>query len=94
MDLGLTGFSQTFERSKLVDFSLPFGSSAIRLLFARDAERSPVYIYVGSFLKEAWAGIFTAAATFAVLLASLALIRYTERQVLITILDWSDMHVG
>ena len=76
VDLGLTGFSQTYERSKLVDFSIPFASSAIRLMFARNSERSPMYIYVGSYLKEAWLGILTAVVTFSVLLATITLVRF------------------
>ncbi len=53
-DLGLTGFSHTYDRILRVDFSVPFSGSSIRLLYGRRNEMSPLHVYLGSFLQDAW----------------------------------------
>jgi len=40
--------------SLLVDFSVPFAASSIRVFYGRGNERSPLHVYLGSFLTDAW----------------------------------------
>ncbi len=54
VDLGLTGFSHTYARVDLVDFSVPLTASSIRLFYSRQEERSPLDVYLGSFLRDSW----------------------------------------
>ena len=56
-DIGITGYSQTFERSELVDFSTAFSSAAIRLFFPATVRTHGFFVYLGSFKLAAWAGL-------------------------------------
>ncbi|TRY76595.1 hypothetical protein TCAL_05323 [Tigriopus californicus] len=70
--IGLTGFSQTLERFLITDFSIPFSSTTVRILYPADSDRSPLHIYMGSFLVDAWGGIACSLLTCFVVLCSFA----------------------
>lgn len=54
MDFAATGFSQTFKRQSLVDFSMPLTTTFLRIFYAKDNEGVNWLLYVNSYHHETW----------------------------------------
>ena len=73
-DVLLSGNSLTYSRSKLVDFSFPFTSSTVRMIYLRNTESTNWKFYIASFLPFTWISVGTSLCTLFVLFMSLLLL--------------------
>ena len=69
-DLVLTGNSQTFSRSKFLDFSFSITPSTLRLFYLRNSESMNYKLYTNSFQSISWAGIVTSLLLLFIIVAS------------------------
>ena len=69
-DLVLTGNSQTWSRSKFVDFSFAITPSTLRMFYLRDSESLNLSLYVNSFHSSSWIAVTTSLICLFVLVSS------------------------
>ena len=69
-DLVLSGNSQSFSRSKIVDFSFPMTLSTLRIIYLRDSESLNLSLYINSFQSSSWIAITTSLICLFVLVSS------------------------
>ena len=73
-DLVLSGNSQSFSRSKIVDFSFPLTLSTLRMIYLRDSESLNLSLYINSFQSSSWIAITTSLICLFILVSSVILL--------------------